>query len=185
MPLIASRSEYSTMADPRTGKPCHRDSHTKETKGSYRAARRADALGLHVAYGVLDTRTGIGVCALCGGDGTLALGDNGRSAALTLELAHDVPQAHGGAVCWCSMVLAHATCNRAQGEARLTEFNLHTDARVFAAMGGVWAPWTGDRANYSYDSTRARKCAARRDGWVPRTVTGEDLCRDIWLSDWR
>jgi len=184
MPLIASRSAFSGP-DPRTGKPCHRDSHTKETKGSYRAARRADALGLHIAAGILDPRTGIGVCALCGGDGTLALGDNGRSAALTLELCHDVPQAQGGAVCWCSMVLGHATCNRAQGETLLTDYVLHADARNYAAMGGVWAPYAGNRASFSYDSTRAAKCEARRDGWRAASVSGDDVCRTLWLADWR
>lgn len=184
MTLRALPTDY-TGIDPRTGKPCHRPTHTKEAKGYIRAARRADALGLHIAAGVLDPRSGIGLCALCGEHGTLALGETGRSAAVTLELAHDWPQSIGGAVCWCSMVLTHATCNRAQGEVRLTAFDLWADARQYAAMGGDWKPWTGDRAAFSLCSVRAQRARFNAAGWRAATPEGAEVIASLRLRDWR
>lgn len=173
MTLIAVPTAYSGI-DPRTGKPCHRDSHTKgNMRAAYKRARKADALGLHVAAGLLNPVNGVGRCSACGNVGTLAMQADGTPGDLTLELAHDIPQSCGGAVCWCSVTLQHRECNLAMADdVRLSEFSLYHDARVFASMGGMWAALKdGARWTFDYDTFVARHTGARADvsAWQPLT----------------
>lgn len=172
MTITAVDTMYSGI-DPRTGKPCHRASHTKgNMRAAYRNARKADALGLHVAAGLLNPVNGVGRCSACGIVGTLAMRADDTAGSMTLELAHDIPQARGGAVCWCSVTLQHRACNLAMGDAvTLSEFNLHHDARAFGVAGGMWAPLTaGKRWTFNYETFTARH-GARPDpaAWMPLT----------------
>lgn len=188
MPLTATTTDYSGI-DSRTGKACHKGGHTREASGYIRKARKADALGLAIAAGQVSARTGVGTCALCGGAGTLANTINARGTVYagprTLVLCHDTAQHHGGAVCWCSMVLGHQSCNLAQGDLPLTDFDLHTDARDYARAGGLWTPWEGSRDSFSYGSTRAARTRTRADGWMPRTPAAVEVVQRLAFSSWQ
>jgi hypothetical protein len=125
--LDAVNTAFSGI-DPRTGKPCHRASHTKARLSnssrngglSPRMVRQSHALGLHVAAGILNPVSGVGRCSACNLLGTLAHGGDA-----TLELAHDIPSAEGGAMCWCSLTLQHLACNRAmRDDVTLSSFAL-------------------------------------------------------------
>jgi hypothetical protein len=173
MAITAVTTDYSGT-DPRTGKTCHRPSHHKSNmRAAYRSARKDDALGLHVAAGSLNPVSGVGRCSACGNVGTLAMMSDGAPGALTLELAHDVPQSQGGAVCWCSVTLQHRACNLAMGDAvRLSEFRLTYDAREFARAGGLWSPIRrAARWSFDYAGFLARHPHARADvtAWEPLT----------------
>lgn len=162
-------------ADPRTGRPCHTQSHTRAARSDIRRARKSDALGLHIAAGLLDPRTGLGVCTYCGGDGTLALGLD-----VSLDLCHDIPDAHGGALCWCSLRLGHRACNLAAGdETTFSDFDTHTDPAAYVLAGGLWAPYENTRARRSDESRAVSRCAIRVDGVVPLTLAGEDMVREL------
>lgn len=173
MATTAVTTDYSGT-DPRTGKACHRPSHHKSNmRAAYRNARKDDALGLHVAAGVLNPVSGVGRCSACGMLGTLAMREDGTPGPLTLELAHDIPQCDGGAVCWCSVTLQHRACNLAMGDAvRLSEFRLTYDARVYAAAGGLWSPIRrAARWSFDYSTFEARHRGAQADpaNWAPLT----------------
>jgi hypothetical protein len=101
--------------------------------------------------------------------------DGDAAGPLTLELAHDIPQAQGGAVCWCSVTLQHRACNLAMADdVRLSEFSLYGDARAYAAAGGHWSPLAdGRRWAFDYAGFIARHPNARADvaPWQPLTPT--------------
>lgn len=173
MAITAVTTAYSGN-DPRTGKACHAPSHHKTNmRAKYRNMRKADALGLHVGAGLLNPVNGVGTCSACGNVGTLAMREDGTPGPLTLELAHDIPQCDGGAVCWCSVTLQHRACNLPMGDAvRLSEFRLHCDAREYAAMGGHWSPLReGARWSFDYATFVARHPHADADvtAWEPLT----------------
>lgn len=173
MAIAAVATEF-TGTDPNTGKACHRASHHKSNmRSAYRNARKADALGLHVSAGVLNPVNGVGRCSACGNVGTLAMQEDGTAGPLTLELAHDIPQCEGGAVCWCSVTLQHRACNLAmRDDVHLSEFDLYGDARAYAAQGGTWAPLTaGRRWAFTYETFVARHPGARADvsAWIALT----------------
>lgn len=182
MAVTALPTRYSGT-DSRTGKACHRPSHHKSNmRAAYRNARKADALGLHVAAGLLNPVNGVGRCSACGNVGTLAMQDDGTPGDLTLELAHDIPQCDGGAVCWCSVTLQHRACNLAMGDDVVLsrDFTLHHDARDYAAMGGMWAPLRmGARWAFDYAGFVARHPDARADvsAWQVLTPTAYAVCQ--------
>ena len=182
---IAAVETSFTMADPRTGKPCHGVSHHRSNMSNQRRTlkdgskspspimrRKADALGLHVAAGILNPINGVGRCSACYGVGTLAMTSDDVAGDLTLELAHDIPQSQGGAVCWCSVTLQHRMCNLAMSdEVSLAEYALHCDARAYAVSGGHWSPWRGTRWAYDYDAFVASHPNATADAASWRALT--------------
>lgn len=152
MAITAIKTSYS-MADPRTGKECHTESkHKTNMRATYRNKAKNDAIGLHVAAGLLDPANGVGHCSACNGIGTMALLPNNSAGMLTLELAHDIPQSRGGALCWCSMTLQHRLCNMLMEDAiELSEFALYHDAREWAQRGNNWSPIRdGFRSEFNY-----------------------------------
>jgi hypothetical protein len=183
MATTAVTTDYSG-ADPRTGKTCHRPSHHKSNmRAAYRNARKDDALGLHVAAGLLNPVSGVGRCSACGNVGTLAMMSDGTPGTLTLELAHDVPQSQGGAVCWCSVTLQHRGCNLSMGDSVTLgrDFTLYHDARDYAAAGGHWSPIRrAARWSFDYAGFLARHPHARADvsAWQTLTPAGYAAAQD-------
>lgn len=153
MAITAIKTRFSGI-DPNTGSECHKPSHHKTNmRSAYRNKAKAYALGLHIAAGLLDPRTGEGNCSACNGLGTMALLPNNAAGMLTLELAHDIPQSQGGALCYCSMTLQHRLCNMLMDDmVQLNEFNLYHDAREYAARGNSWSSVNdGFRQSFNYE----------------------------------
>lgn len=164
----------ATMLDPRTGRPCHGTSANLSLNSTGRRTRRAMMWGLWHAAGLVSG--GIGCCAYCGGDGTMALDGQGRTLDVTLVVAHNVPDIDGGAYCWCQTLPAHALCNRAAGDVTtFADFDVYgAHALDYARTGGLWTP-REDVRGYGDDTRAVARCAVRPDGVRPVTRAGDDM----------